>query len=249
MGKYTKTFPQTFAEFHRKYGDVDDIYLDGNKLRVPKRADIPPGAPSGITTGVFSNKADSEENNFECNESTSQDEQIDDSFIILCRTFTEKLKSIGRDDDFICLMKSVIIGRLPLTNIALHLLLDVGQLMRDGRGIGYNPVTKQFWLAIHILLKARGTRLFRGNISFESDETLSSMNFAVPSEKTMERQFQTFKHEVSKPGIIASMLDQFDHQNKLKRPAKICIDGKLGSDNSRRSNWPQIKMISVHWIK
>ena len=42
----------------------------------------------------------------------------------------------------------------------------------------------------------------------------------------MERQFQTFKHEVSKPGIITSMLDQFEHQNKLKRPAKICIDGK-----------------------
>ena len=70
MGKYTKTFPQTFAEFHHKYGDVDDIYLEGNKLRVPKRAGIPPGAPSGITTGAFSNKADSEENNFECNESS-----------------------------------------------------------------------------------------------------------------------------------------------------------------------------------
>ena len=104
--------------------------------RVPKRAGIPPGAPSGITTGAFSNKADSEENNFERNESTSQDEQIDDSFIIFCRTFTEKRKSIGCDDDFICLMKSVISGRLPLTNIALHLLLDVGQLMWDGRGIG-----------------------------------------------------------------------------------------------------------------
>ena len=140
--------------------------------------------------------------------------------------FINKLKSIERDEDFTSLMKSVVSGHLPLTNIALHLLLDVGQMMRDGRRLEYNYVTKQFWLAIHILLKAKNTRLCRGNLSFNADETENGMNFGVPSEKTMEHQIQIFKHEVSEPEVISNMLKQFQRQNCSNRSSKICIDGK-----------------------
>ena len=54
----------------------------------------------------------------------------------------------------------------------------------------------------------------------------NNMNFAVPSARTMEQQFEPFKHNVSKPAVIYGMLDQFAQVNHPRRPVKLSIDDK-----------------------
>ena len=74
------------------------------------------------------------------------------------------MASIGREDDFLSILHSLVSGELSPDNIALHLLLDVGQFLRQPKVncMRYSNVSKDFWLIVMKMFKGRGLRFFRG---------------------------------------------------------------------------------------
>ena len=87
--------------------------------------------------------------------------QFDESIL---KVILEKMDHIGRDNDFKNLLNSIANGKLPLSNIALHLLLDIGQILsqRKVNSMRYSDLTLDFWLVVSRLFKAKGLRFFRG---------------------------------------------------------------------------------------
>lgn len=74
------------------------------------------------------------------------------------------LEKIGRKQDFAMLLEVIASGVLPTTNIALHLLLDIGKFFRHGKvnAMRYNDISLNFWTVVMKMFKLRGVRFFRG---------------------------------------------------------------------------------------
>lgn len=96
----------------------------------------------------------------------------------------EKLCSVGRDGDFVAVLKAVADGTLSLTNMALHLFLDVGSHLRHSNPsqIRYSRTTLDFWLVVQKLFHGKGVRFFRGfspSVTREGNFTVSHSNILV----------------------------------------------------------------------
>ena len=78
----------------------------------------------------------------------------------------EVLKMDGRGEDFMAVLSSLSNGTLHPSNIALHLLLDIGNLLSQVscRHIRYNKTSLDFWAIVHGLFKGKATRFFRGSM-------------------------------------------------------------------------------------
>jgi hypothetical protein len=76
----------------------------------------------------------------------------------------EKLKTIGRSEDFFNVVEAIVIGKLRLENIALHLLLDIGLFLsvESSSEMRYSQTSIDFWLVVQKLFKGKGLRFFRG---------------------------------------------------------------------------------------
>ena len=73
------------------------------------------------------------------------------------------LKEMGREQDFVSVLRNIA-DRKITRNVALHLLLDVGQFLRQEtvHGMRYSEVTKDFWTLVQKMFKGKGVRFFLG---------------------------------------------------------------------------------------
>ena len=76
----------------------------------------------------------------------------------------QQFADIGRENDFLSLLQCVADGRLDINNIALHLILDMGQFLSKTKvnSMRYSNVTLDFWLLVARLFKGKALRFFRG---------------------------------------------------------------------------------------
>ena len=89
---------------------------------------------------------------------------LDEKLRMLLPEVLDILKQIGRCDDFISVLESIVSGKLDVKNMALHLLLDVGQFLNANApsGMRYLKTSLDYWLVIQKLFKGKGFRFFRG---------------------------------------------------------------------------------------
>ena len=82
----------------------------------------------------------------------------------------EVLKTIGREEDFMSVLSSLSNGTLHPSNIALHLMFDIGNLSQVSfRQVRYNKTSLDFWAIVHRLFKGKATRFFRGSMLAPQD--------------------------------------------------------------------------------
>ena len=142
------------------------------------------------------------------------------------------LKAIGRCDDFISVIESVASGKLDIRNMALHLLLDVGRFLKCQcrSNMRYSQTSLDFWLIVQKLFKGKAVRFFRG---LKSDDNMTSntmdfdhsINFAVPSDRILQRESDKFRLDVKNPGLIRKGLEAFAAIN-TGNDCKVSFDGK-----------------------
>ena len=96
----------------------------------------------------------------------AQDDTDSDTLNALCDMLPGILgimKETGREEDFLSVMKHIHNGRLQ-NNISLHLLLDIGQFLRQETVYSqrYDKTTKDFWTLVYKLFRGKGLRFFGG---------------------------------------------------------------------------------------
>ena len=144
----------------------------------------------------------------------------------------DKMKEIGRFDDFCSLLRNIRGGSLD-DSIALHLLLDIGQFYRQSTvySMRYSDESLSFWVTVAKLFKGKGISFFRGfkGEGMQMNRNLTPLecriNFAVPSDPIINREMKQFLLNVEKPGIIDISLDAFASAHGGK-DVKLSLDGK-----------------------
>ena len=111
-----------------------------------------------------------------------------------------KLNEMDRLDDFISVLKHIATGHLD-TNIAFHLLLDVGRFYGCNviSDLRYDKITMEYWVTHWRLLKGKGINFHRGSkgeglgTGHGIKPTDCAIDFAVPSDYTSQRAQYFFK--------------------------------------------------------
>ena len=77
----------------------------------------------------------------------------------------------GRRVDLITIIESIVSGKLSIKNIALNLLLDLGQYLNQTSSglMRYSKTTLDFWTIVQKLFKGKGIRFFTGEKSHVVD--------------------------------------------------------------------------------
>lgn len=76
------------------------------------------------------------------------------------------LNDLGRSDDFGSVLKAIGNGQIK-DNIALHLLLDIGQYLRhdSSKHMRYSKTTIDFWTLVQKIIHGKGMRILEGDDS------------------------------------------------------------------------------------
>ena len=113
------------------------------------------------------------------------EENAADSSCEVFRNALEVIESHGRGDDFKSLLIALADGTLDPTNIALHLLLDIGNVLSKAclTEVRYNKTTLDFWSLVHKLFKRKATRFFRGPMSSELETRAGEMFYDLHTHK------------------------------------------------------------------
>ena len=144
----------------------------------------------------------------------------------------EKIRDLGRLSDFESLLQAVHDGKLQ-NNIALHLLLDIGQFfgLSDIRQMKYSQDTIHFWLTIQKLFKGRGLNFFQGYkhqgtpLTEDWGPDDCRINFVVPSKPILSKAAAEYTIDAERPGILQIPLTVFaEHHSGCD--IKLSIDGK-----------------------
>ena len=117
---------------------------------------------SGNTPKLFPETSNSVEVN------SSEADTTESELIKLMPQVLEVLKAQGRDDDFMSAIKGLANGTLSVDNMPLHLLLDVGQYVRESENdnIGamrYSKTSVDYWTVIRKLLHQKGITFLKGD--------------------------------------------------------------------------------------
>ena len=144
-----------------------------------------------------------------------------------------EFQSMGRLNDFEHLLKASSDGLLR-DNIALHLLLDLGQWYESPtiHRMRYSHETLSFWVTVQKLLKGKGIHFFRG---YKADNLVLSLqqlipencriNFVVPCDEVLRNELSKFRVDADSPGILEIPLDIFSQENS-GRDVTLSVDGK-----------------------
>ena len=215
-----------------KLGCTILIDMDSQKIRVKRPVnDNENETMSGELATTDSSQSD-------YTDKPASDDTIDmQSILPLLPKVVELMQSVGRNDDFVAVLKAISDKTLSVNNIALHLLLDIGQFLRQNTvyNIRYHQTTLNFWTVFHKLFKGKGIRFFRGlkagGLMGPRDELgpvkpqECGINFIVPSDNILKREGDLYRTEASKPGILKTTLELFA-KTQSNPDVKLAFDGK-----------------------
>lgn len=167
------------------------------------------------------------------NDESSQTTLLDTDLCNLLQDAASVLKERGRYEDFLSVLRCIADSTL-IDNIALHLILDVGNFYSTNciQGLRYSEETITFWVTVKKLFKGKGINFLRGFKAqgLEKDKEYISpkdcrIHFAVPSNPTLASESTKYTVGLENPGILDTSLDAFAEKNADK-DVKISIDGK-----------------------
>ena len=95
---------------------------------------------------------------------SSQGAYSEDKITYYGQLLMSAMKETGRPDDLVSLLKGITEKRLPSENIALHLVLDIGQFLslQTTSCMRYSNVSLTFWTLVQKLFGEKAIRFFRG---------------------------------------------------------------------------------------
>ena len=223
--------------YHVKLSDIKDWLDSGDKLTINTTKVILQfkRTSKDLVVDESDTREDTEENTDKGN-----DEDMEDKFRQLLPEVIDFLKETDRSDDFVSVLECILNGKINVRNIALNLLLDLGQYLNQSSSgqMRYSQTSLDFWLIIKKMFKGKGIQFFSGNMmnvvkhaNYDADSnqaTESSINFAAPSDKILRRENQKYMISGEKPGIIPGALTSFRESKSTTNPVecKIAIDGK-----------------------
>ena len=167
--------------------------------------------------------------------------EIGKRFYELLPHVIEMLRGNGRREDWISVLECVLNGKISVNNIALNLLLDLGQYLNQSSSgqMRYSKTSLDFWLVVKKIFRGKGIRFFTGSknhmvkkLKCDQSEKLtftpeSVINFAVPSDRILRRESDKYKISAEEPGLIPEALSSFkEAKGDGSVQCKISIDGK-----------------------
>ena len=166
----SKHFHKSLEEVKERLDDGDKMTLDEDyceiHLKRSKRPDTncPHSSTNNPTKKERCERPDTKSPHSSTENPTKTEEEIESRLLQCLPQLLEKLKTIGRSEDFLHVIESIVLGKLRLENIALHLLLDVGHFLSVGSSseMRYSQTSIDFWLVVQKLFKSKGLRFFRG---------------------------------------------------------------------------------------
>ena len=111
--------------------------------------------------------------------------QLDDSDIKsiqdLVPGLISMMEAVGRREDFVKKLKSIADKTLDIQNIALSLLLDIGQFLNCNtvNSMRYHQTSLDFWSVFHKIFRGKGIRFMRGLKASKVDLVLDPENFQI----------------------------------------------------------------------
>ena len=166
---------------------------------------------------------------------TKSDSEIE-TLINLLPTVLENLRECGQVQSYMKFHELVAEGKMPLTNIAYLLFLDVVDWysLEDTRTMRYSDNIKWFWKIGMKLFKGKFLRFMSGmkskgqciNTCESFDPALSSINFAVPNRNCLEDSNVSKELRDVKPGILLDMIKLVHDDGVLQQSYKVSFDGK-----------------------
>lgn len=180
----------------------------------------------------FKRKLDTNEENHTISKRQNETTQVENRLNKLMADVFEKMKEIGRFEDFVSIMENIANETL-LSNIAFHLLLDIGKFyaQQSISQMRYSQRTLTFWCTVYKLFKGKGINFFRGykgeGFGEKGDVNPhdSIINFVVPSNPVLAKEVARFTTDAETPGILNMSLDAFSSKHSGK-DIKLSIDGK-----------------------
>ena len=189
-----------------------------------------------VTSREKSRALGNKEDGFGTTECPTEDDDLSKLWNILPDVIN-LLKSIGRSEDFISVLSSLADKTLSIQNISLHLLLDIGQFLKQNTifNMRYHKTSLDFWVIVQKLFKGKGVRFFRGLKASGLQERPSDMgpvkpgecaiNFIVPSDTILKRESSKFRIDSEHPGLLHSAIMSFA-EGATNRDVKLAFDGK-----------------------
>ena len=154
--------------------------------------------------------------------------QLDDSDIKsiqdLVPDLISMMEAVGRREDFVKKLKSIADKTLDIQNIALSLLLDIGQFLNCNtvNSMRYHQTSLDFWSVFHKIFRGKGIRFMRGlkasKVDLDHDRPVKptdcKLNFVVPSDRILIREALQFRHNACKPGEVLRPFGDFAKRQK-----------------------------------
>lgn len=104
---------------------------------------------------------------------------------------TNKLfEETGRGDDFKAVLRALSNGTLNPQNIAVHLLLDIGNLLSSSsfKNVRYSDTTLDFWAVVYKMFRGKATRFFRGTMRAESNQKEGNQIIQLPEIRNKDKK-------------------------------------------------------------
>ena len=155
-------------------------------------------------------------------------------------------------DDFVAVLKAIWNKNLSVKNITLHLLLDIGQFLRQNTvyNIRYHLTTLNYRTVFNKLFKGKAIKFFRGLKVGGLMGPIGELgpvkpqecgkNCIVPSDNILKRDGDLYRSQAGKPGISKTTLELF--AKKQSNPDVKLAFGEKNSDGiwkifGRRRSW------------
>ena len=164
---------------------------------------------------------------------SDEERELADSIIQMIPDVLTYLKTAGKEEMFQKFTKILADERLPLTNIAFLLLLDVVEWysVENTHCMRYTDEVKRFWNIGLKLFKGKFLRYMSGwknqgqNAKGITKPEHSCINFAVPSRQCLEDSNISDKLKNVQPGILDDMFKLISNSDSTQiKTYKLCVD-------------------------
>lgn len=171
--------------------------------------------------------------------------------IDLIPSVLDTLKQHNQVDAFIKFNKLLAGNKIPMTNIAYLLFIDVVEWFsnENTHQMRYSDEVKQFWRIGLKLFKGKFLRFMGGwknqgqNANGCTKPEDSVINFAVPHRNSLEDTGLGAKLKYVKPAILQEMIELVSNSDPQQlKTFKLCVDGKKINVGAQNQNFGDVNL-------